>query len=155
MSGQRQQRQQRMGQAQKSLALGLAAVLGLASPAGFAAPAFRELSDFELSQLRGRYAPPKSEKAIYFGVSMGSRWTEPSGTTYEARVNMEIDTAGPELVSQLYVYESVSRGGDAREATEAGPQATTAQNSTSNSHSGKRGGLDSATGMVQSNQVER
>ncbi|MBF3043692.1 hypothetical protein HKT35_25580, partial [Pseudomonas aeruginosa] len=67
----------------------LACCLGAALPAPASdlfAPA--ELSDQELSQLRGRYVLPG--RIVSFGVTMSSTWQNASGQVLGARVDLQV-----------------------------------------------------------------
>lgn len=50
-----------------------------------------ELSDKELSQLRGRYVLP--DRVIHFGVTMNTLWQNSSGQTVGALVSLRVDGA--------------------------------------------------------------
>ncbi|HFI1990940.1 TPA: hypothetical protein ACGPN7_006161, partial [Pseudomonas aeruginosa] len=87
----------------------LACCLGAALPAPASdlfAPA--ELSDQELSQLRGRYVLPG--RIVSFGVTMSSTWQNASGQVLGARVDLQVrqNLARPVLNVTL-----VDRPGDA------------------------------------------
>lgn len=66
-----------------------------------------ELSDVELSELRGRYVMPG--RIIHFGVTMSSEWKNSTGQTLGAEVNLQVDNrAQPSL--QITDLSSQSTG---------------------------------------------
>lgn len=100
---------------------------------------FRELSDAELAQLRGRYAP-RGDVGVFFGIRMESQWLTREGASYRGGLSFSLDMSGPVPQPQFTVYRSVTAGSQADE-----PSGDVAVSGT--------GGLGQAAGVVQSNQV--
>ncbi|MGX5217242.1 hypothetical protein ACVTMO_01105 [Pseudomonas segetis] len=61
-----------------------------------------ELSDQELSQLRGRYVLPG--RIVNFGVTMASTWQNASGQVLGAKVNMQIQQNMPKPVFNITTF---------------------------------------------------
>ncbi|MAB98029.1 MULTISPECIES: hypothetical protein [Pseudomonas] len=96
-----------------------------------------ELSDQELSQLRGRYVLPG--RIINFGITMSSSWQNASGQVLGANVSMQIQQNMPKPVFNVQTY---SQSGNSSENTLA-----------SNSGNGQiagGNGLNAVQGVVQS-----
>lgn len=85
----------------KTLVSLMALLVMLSLPAHAANP-FRaaELSDAELSELRGRYVMPGS--IIHFGVTMSSVWENSAGQRLGAEVNLHVDN---KALPSLYVTD--------------------------------------------------
>ncbi len=90
----------------------LAGALVGAMPA--AALDIEELSDGELSQLRGKYVA--SGGVVYFGIAMNTTWINQSGQQYQSTLNLGLNRAGQlqaKLESTLSLY--TSDGGQQRQ----------------------------------------
>ncbi|MFI8482249.1 hypothetical protein ACIGCM_16915 [Pseudomonas sp. NPDC078700] len=109
-----------------------------------------ELSDQELSQLRGRYVLPG--RIVNFGVTMASTWQNASGQVLGAKVNMQIQQNMPKPVFNITTFNegnsdaaaaTIASGIGNSPATPSTPTQGTGQLSGGNS-------LNEVQGVVQS-----
>lgn len=94
---------------------------------------FRELSDSELSDLRGKYRPSENLH-IFFGLKMESQWRTAEGDIYHSGLSFSLGGSSPVPQTRFYAYQSKPH-----EAAQSAGET--------------RGGLADVTGIAQSNQL--
>jgi hypothetical protein len=78
----------------------------LAGPPALGKPVINELSDSQMATIHGKYAG--YGQILYFGVEMLSQWQTQDGRTYEAGINLSVDTAT--LQPTITLVNNVSAG---------------------------------------------
>lgn len=97
----------------------------------------QELSDQELSQLRGRYVLP--DRIINFGITMSSSWQNASGQVLGANVSMQVQQNMPKPVFNVQTYSRSAKSTENSVAV-----------GSSNGQISGGNGLNSVQGVVQS-----
>ncbi|WP_339489102.1 hypothetical protein [Pseudomonas sp. EL_65y_Pfl2_R95] len=107
-----------------------------------------ELSDQELSQLRGRYVLPG--RIVNFGVTMASTWQNANGQVLGAKVNMQIQQNMPKPVFNITTFKQ--NNSDAAAATIASGIENSPATNTPTQGTGQISGgnsLNNVQGVVQ------
>lgn len=106
-----------------------------------------ELSDQELSQLRGRYVLPG--RIVNFGVTMASTWQNASGEVIGAAVNMQVQQNTPKPVFNITTFNQKNATA-AEQVIAAGIAGSPATPSTGTGQLVGGNSLNEVQGVVQS-----